>query len=189
MTFSFFIIFKHRNRWNTGATTIFYCSPTLDLYSSLPGIYLISMDPIVLSVVEKDPESNKESLIDRDADVFDPDITISPISMSRSNLDDIKGNNIPFLEVVQASIVPYVVEFSFPFPEFIGWCAEKYFHTKRVIVNKHGYQVLCRIDTLSVRESLNIPEAFFVNSESFNEEKMIRVYRKCQPELKSQLIQ
>jgi hypothetical protein len=72
------------------------------------------MDPIVLSVAEKDPEGNEEALIDRDADVFDPDITISPIFVSRSNLVDIKGKSIPFLEAVQASIVPYVVDLSFP---------------------------------------------------------------------------
>jgi hypothetical protein len=30
------------------------------------------MDPIVLSVAEKDPEGNEEALIDRDAYVIDP---------------------------------------------------------------------------------------------------------------------
>jgi hypothetical protein len=44
--------------------------------------------------------SPKEALIDRDVDVFDPNITFSPISVSQSNLDDIKGNGILFLEVV-----------------------------------------------------------------------------------------
>jgi hypothetical protein len=147
------------------------------------------MDPIVFSVAEKDPEGNEDTLIDKDADVIDPDITISPISVSRSNLADIKRKNIPFLEAVQASIVPYVVDLSFPFPEFVGWCTEKYSHSERVIVNKHGSLVLCRIDSLSVRKSLNIPEAFSINSESFNEENMIRVYRECHPELKSQFLQ
>jgi hypothetical protein len=58
------------------------------------------MDPIVFLVAEQDPEVNEESLIDRDVDVFDLDITISPISVSRSNLVDVKGNNIPFLDAV-----------------------------------------------------------------------------------------
>jgi hypothetical protein len=40
------------------------------------------MDLIVLSVVQQDPEGNEEVLIDRDADVFDPDITVSPIYVS-----------------------------------------------------------------------------------------------------------
>jgi hypothetical protein len=106
------------------------------------------MDPIVFSLEEKDLESNEESLIDIDADVYDPDITISPISMSHGNLVDIRGKSIPFLEAFQASIVPYVVELSFPLPEFIGWCAEQYSHSKRVIVNKQGSQGLCRIVNL-----------------------------------------
>lgn len=119
-------------------------------YSSLLGIYPVAIDPIVLSVAEQDPESNEEALIDRDAYIFDLDITISPISMSRGNLVDIRGKSIPFLEAVQASIVPYAVKLSFLFHEFVGWCVEQYSHSERVIVNKQGSQGLCRIDNLSV---------------------------------------
>lgn len=86
-------------------------------YSSLLGIYPVAIDPIVLLVAEQDPESNEEALIDLD-------ITISPISMSRGNLVDIRGKSIPFLEAVQASIVPYAVKLSFLFHEFVGWCVE-----------------------------------------------------------------
>ena len=115
------------------------------------------MDPILFSIAEKDLEGNEDALIDRDVDVFDPNITIFPIFVSWGNLADIKGKIIPFLEVVQASIVPYAVELSFSFLEFVGWCAEQYSHAERVIINKQGSQVLCIIDSLSVWESLNIP--------------------------------
>jgi hypothetical protein len=81
------------------------------------------MDPIITSVTEQDSTTIEESLIDRDTDVSDVEITISPISVSRSNLSDIIGKSIPFLEAVQATIVPYAVEIAFPFPEFVGWCA------------------------------------------------------------------
>jgi hypothetical protein len=74
------------------------------------------MDPIIMSVTEKDPMSNEEALIDRDSDVFDTEITISPISVSRANLSDNVGKQIPFLEAVQATIVPYVVEVHSLFP-------------------------------------------------------------------------
>jgi hypothetical protein len=84
------------------------------------------MDPIITLVMEQDPTTNEESLIDRDVDVFKVKITISPISVSRSNLFDKVGRNLSFLEAVQATIVPYVFEIAFPFPEFIGWCAKQY---------------------------------------------------------------
>lgn len=64
--------------------------------------------------------SNEEALIDRDSDVFDTEITILPISVSKANLSDNVGKQIPFLEAVQATVIPYVVEVAFPFPEFIG---------------------------------------------------------------------
>jgi hypothetical protein len=88
------------------------------------------MDPVIMSITEQDPASKEEALIDRDSDVFDTEITISPVSVSRANLLDNVGRQIPFLEAVQASIVPYAVEVAFPFPEFISWCANNT-HRKR----------------------------------------------------------
>jgi hypothetical protein len=94
------------------------------------------MEPIIMLVTEKDPMSNEEALIDRDSDVFDTEMTISPISVSRANLSDNVGKQIPFLEAVQAFVVPYVVEVTFPFPKFIGWCTEQYSQEEKVVVNK-----------------------------------------------------
>jgi hypothetical protein len=46
-------------------------------------------------------------------------------------------------------------------------------------MNKRGSEVMCRVESLSIRESLSIPESFKSNFEPFNEEKIIRVYREC----------
>jgi hypothetical protein len=93
---------------------------------------------VVLSMNEQDISSREESLIDKDSDIFDTEITSSPVSVSRSNLLDNVGMHIPFLEVAQASITPYIVEVVFPFPEFVSWCAERYSQEERVILNKLG---------------------------------------------------
>jgi hypothetical protein len=58
------------------------------------------MDPIITSVTEKDPMMNEEALIDRDSYVFDTEIAILPIFVSRRNLSDNVGRHIPFLEAV-----------------------------------------------------------------------------------------
>jgi hypothetical protein len=58
------------------------------------------MDPIITSVAEQDPVENEEALIDRDTDVFDVEITISPICVSISNLSNEVGRCIPFLEEI-----------------------------------------------------------------------------------------
>jgi hypothetical protein len=108
------------------------------------------MDPVILSVTEKDPLPNEESLVDRDSDVLDTKITIEPVSMSKSNLSDNVGRKISFLEEVQASIVPYTFEVAFPFPEFIGWCVEQYSQEEKVILNKLGSEVMCRVDIPSI---------------------------------------
>jgi hypothetical protein len=75
----------------------------------------MAMNPVILSVTEQDPASKEESLIDRDSDIFDIEITVSPISISRDNLLDNLGKKIPFLKEVQDSIVPYIIKVAFPF--------------------------------------------------------------------------
>jgi hypothetical protein len=84
----------------------------------------MATNPVILSVNEQDISSREEALIDRDSDIFDTEIMVSPVSVSRSNLLDNVGTHIPFLEVAQASITPYVVELFFCFHEFVSWCAE-----------------------------------------------------------------
>jgi hypothetical protein len=148
----------------------------------------MAANPVILSVTEQDLASREEALIDRDSDVFDTKITVSPIFVSRSNLLDNVGKRIPFLEVNQASITPYVVEVVFPFPEFVSWCAEQYSQEEKVILNKLGSEVLCE-DSLSVQHTLSIPESSPKVSEPFEEEKMITAYRECRPEVKALFLQ
>jgi hypothetical protein len=69
-------------------------------FHPFPGIYAVTMEPIITSVIEQDPVSNEEALIDQDADFFDVEITISPIYVTRSNMFDKVGRCIPFLEAV-----------------------------------------------------------------------------------------
>jgi hypothetical protein len=90
-------------------------------------------NPVILSINEQDISSREESLIDRDFNIFDKEITILPTSVSKSNLLDNVGMHIPFLEASQASITPYIINVVFPFPQFVSWCAEKYYQEERVI--------------------------------------------------------
>jgi hypothetical protein len=149
----------------------------------------MAANPVVLSVNEQDISSREESLIDRDSDIFNTVITVSPISVSRSNLLDNVGTRIPFLEAAQASITPYVVKIVFPFPEFVSWCAEQYSQEERVILNKLGSEVLCEIDSPSLRHTLSIPESSPTVSEPFEEHKMITIYRECPLEVKNLFLQ
>ena len=127
------------------------------------------MKTIIMSVTEKYLVSNEEAPIDQESDVFDTEITISPISMSRANMSDSVGKKILFLEAVQSTIVPYTVKVTFPFLEFICWCAEQYSQEEKVVVNINGSEVLCRVESLSIRGALGIPESFSVVSVPFKE--------------------
>jgi hypothetical protein len=142
-----------------------------------------------MSIAEQDPMSNEESLIDRDSDVFETEITISPIFVSRANLSDNVGKQIPFFEAVQATIVPYDIEVTFPFPEFIGWCTEKYSQEEKVVLNKLGFEFLCRVESLSIRSALGIPESISVASKLYEEEKIIMVHMECPSEVKDLFLQ
>jgi hypothetical protein len=110
----------------------------------------MAANPVILSVTEQELTFREEALIDKDSNVFDTEITISPIFVSRSNFLENIGKWIPFLEVAQASITSYVVEVVFPFLEFVSWCAEHYSQEETIILNKLGSEVLCEIDSLSL---------------------------------------
>jgi hypothetical protein len=51
----------------------------------------MATNPVILSITEQDLTSREEALIYRDSDVFDIEIAVSPISVSRSNLLDNAG--------------------------------------------------------------------------------------------------
>jgi hypothetical protein len=48
---------------------------------------------------------------------------------------------------------------------------------------------MCRVESLSIHDALDIPESFSVVYEPFNEENLIRVYRKCPSEVKDPFLQ
>jgi hypothetical protein len=50
----------------------------------------MAMNPLILSVTEQDLTSKEESLIDRDSDIFDTEITVSPIFVSRALQTQVK---------------------------------------------------------------------------------------------------
>jgi hypothetical protein len=109
--------------------------------------------------------------------------------VSRSNFSDNVGRCTPFLESFWATIFPYVVEFSFPFPKFIGWCADQYSREEKVIVNKQGFEAMCRVESLSIRYALSIPKSFSTMFEPFIEAKIIRVDRDYPSEVKDLFLQ
>jgi hypothetical protein len=98
------------------------------------------------------------------------------------------GNKYPSL-AAQASIVPYAIEVAFPFLEFVSWCAEQYSQEEKIILNKLGSKVLCRVDNPSIRHALGTLESSPVGSKPFEEEKLFIVYRECPPEVKTLFLQ
>ena len=56
-------------------------------------------------------------------------------------------------------------------------------------MNKQGSEVMRRVESLSIRDSLDILEYFSANYEPFNEEKIIRVYRECPSEIRDMFLQ
>jgi hypothetical protein len=117
----------------------------------------------------QNPENKEDLIIDRDSNVFDPVLSVNTVTESRSRLSVLGVQNAPFIDVVKLSIFPYCLEQSYQFPEFVNWCATHYSHSERVIVDTNGSESLCRVDTLSVRESLGLHKDFSQGSETFNE--------------------
>jgi hypothetical protein len=56
-------------------------------------------------------------------------------------------------------------------------------------LNKLGSEVLCRVDSSSIRHALGTLESSPTVSKPFKEEKIITVYRECPPEVKALFLQ
>ena len=52
-------------------------------------------------------------------------------------------------------------------------------------MNKQGYEVMCRVESMSIRDALSIPESFSAVSEPFNEVKLIRLDIECPSEVRA----
>jgi hypothetical protein len=48
---------------------------------------------------------------------------------------------------------------------------------------------MCRVESLSIRDALGIPDSFSEVSEPFNEENIIWVYRECPSEVRDLFLQ
>jgi hypothetical protein len=48
---------------------------------------------------------------------------------------------------------------------------------------------MCRVESISTRDALCIPESFSIVSEPFNEEILTRVYRECPSEVRDLFLQ
>jgi hypothetical protein len=116
----FTIISKRLDGLKLGTTTFvrlqLHRASLLTISAQFQVFFIVTMDPIITLVIDQYPMSNEEALIDQDSDVFDTEIAICPIFVSRSIFSDNVGNHIPFLEAIYPTIVPYVVQVSFPFP-------------------------------------------------------------------------
>jgi len=56
-------------------------------------------------------------------------------------------------------------------------------------MNKQGYEVMCRVESMSIRDALSIPESFSAVSEPFNEVKLIRLDIECPSEVRALFLQ
>ena len=62
------------------------------------------------------------------------------------------------------------------FPYFVAWCASNYSQSKRVIMDSNQSKILCPINSLVVRDALEVPQSFSQNLEDFVEETVIELY-------------
>jgi hypothetical protein len=56
-------------------------------------------------------------------------------------------------------------------------------------MNKLGSEVMCRVESMSIRDSLSIPHSFSTTSKPFNEENLIRLYIECPSKFRNMFLQ
>ena len=63
------------------------------------------------------------------------------------------------------------------FPKFVEWCAHNLSISKRVIMNRSKYKILCSFQSPIIRKTLHIPDDFVQKSQKYREENIICFFR------------
>ena len=128
-------------------------------------------------------DPNKETIVDIDCEIYEPVLTLGLVTKLKKKVG-LQISLIP--EKVQVSIKSFVVEPTFPFPEFIHWSASHFSSAKRVIIYFDRSKVLCQVNSQSIREELCL---YKLNEYvQFDEKESISSFREMSPEQKTEFL-
>lgn len=86
----------------------------------------------------------KRSMSDRDFDVFDPVLTINDLSQLKDQIIEESRASQDNFNLFESGLVQFWLPQVPNFPNFVEWCAQRYFKTLNGIMSKEGMKVLCR---------------------------------------------
>ena len=126
----------------------------------------------------------EESIIDKNANIFDTILVGEAIETTRGKLEFLKDRGRDTCGVFKSFFHFFSIGQTPHCPEFVEWCADNFSVTEGVIMNKSKSKILCPIQAFVIRKTLDIPDEFTHISQDYQEEDIIRCFREFTDESK-----
>ena len=107
---------------------------------------------LIKSCKQADPK--EDFLVDLDAAIRENEFTLGTLSQIKQSILD--NPNI-ISDSFCSSLSQFVIEPTFPYPEFIHWVVQNYVVSTRQILSSNGTKVIATINPEALRRALCLP--------------------------------
>ena len=139
----------------------------------IPSQFYFKMDRIESVGVRDDvePETTsqmvEESLVDKNAEIFDTILVGEAIETSKDKLEYLKNRGGDTCGVFKSFFHFFSIGQTPHFPEFVKWCAYNFFSIEGVIMNKSKSKILCPVQASVICKTLDILDEFVHISQDY----------------------
>ena len=123
-------------------------------------------------------------MLDENVEIFDTILVGEAIETARGKLEALKNRGRDTYDVFDSFFHFFSVNQIPHFLEFVEWCADNFYVTEGVIVNKSKSKILYPVQDSVIHKTLDIPDEFTHISQDYREEDIIRCFRESTDESK-----
>ena len=119
----------------------------------------------------------EESLVDKNAEIFDTILVGETIETTRGKLEVLKDQGSDTYGVFKSFFHFFSVSQTPNCPEFVEWCACNFSTTEGVIMNRYKSKILFLVQDHVVYKTLHVPDEFVQISLKYREDNIIHLFR------------
>ena len=119
----------------------------------------------------------EEIFEDIDGDIFDTLLSFGLVHELKNKLKTFKDQGFDLHNVYKTQFHYFCLDQTLNFPYFVACCASNYSHSKCVIMDSGRHKIIFPINSILIRESLEVPLSFTQNQEYLIEENLIKQFR------------
>ena len=101
-----------------------------------------------------------ENFEDRDGYVFHKVLSFGPVHDLNNILKILEAQGVDLHDIHRSHFHYFCPDQTLNFPYFVAWCDSNYSQLERVIMDSNWSKIPCPINSLVVRDALEVPQPF-----------------------------